>query len=49
MARNYFSGQVGGWVAGSNENIYNSAPNFVGLGLGAELGNILKQAGAELG
>ena len=45
MARNYFSGRVvgwvGGWVAGSNENITNSAPNWVGLGLGAELGNNL--------
>ena len=29
---------MGGWVAGSNENITNSAPNWVGLGVGAELG-----------
>ena len=27
-------------MAGSNENITNSAPNCVGLGLGAELGKI---------
>ena len=32
-------GWVGGWVAGFNENITHSAPNWVGLGLGAELGN----------
>ena len=29
----------GGWVAGLNGNIANSALNWVGLGLGAELEN----------
>ena len=32
-------GWLGGWVAGLFGNIANSAPNWVGLGLGAELGN----------
>ena len=31
-------GWVGGLMAGLNENINNSAPNWVGLGLGAYLG-----------
>ena len=40
MARNYFSGMSGGWLGGGiNENMTNSAPHLVGLGLGAELGN----------
>ena len=38
MARNYFSGMSGVWVVGLNENITNSVPNWVWLGLGAELG-----------
>ena len=34
---------VVGWVAGSNENITNSAPSYVELGLGTELGNVAKE------
>ena len=34
----WVSGWMGDWVAGLNENITNSAPNWVELGLGAELG-----------
>ena len=34
MARNYFSGMSGGWLAGLNGNITNSSPKWVWLGLG---------------
>ena len=37
MARNYFSGMPGSGVGGLNGNITNSAPNWVGLGLGLSL------------
>ena len=33
----------GGWVAGQADIITNSAPNEVGVGAGAELGNNIKK------